>query len=122
MVPSSDGGDDFVRVGSPREGLWLCVGFGEEVVDEAEVGSYLIATSLPLFLSSQRTILMLGAIILVGSAVAYVSYWEVFVSVGCFFAATASIVILCHFEGRADSAFASLAPEPWTSMTRQRLG
>ena len=32
-MPSSDGGDDFVRVGSPCEGLWLCVGFGEEAID-----------------------------------------------------------------------------------------
>ena len=59
---------------------------------------YLVATSFPLFLSSQRTMLTLGAIILAGSAVAYLLYWEAFVSVWCFFAAAASIVILGHFE------------------------
>ena len=32
-MPSSDGGDDSVRVGSPCEGFWFCVGFGEEAVD-----------------------------------------------------------------------------------------
>ena len=60
--------------------------------------SYLAATSLPLFLSSQRTLVALGIVILGGSAVAYVSYWEAFVSVWCFFAAAASVVILGHFE------------------------
>lgn len=59
--------------------------------------SYLAASSLPLVLSSQRTVAALGAIILVGAAVAYLLYWEAFVSVWCFFAAAASVVILCHF-------------------------
>jgi hypothetical protein len=60
--------------------------------------SYLAATGLPLILSSQRTVVVLGAIVLVGSAVAYAFYWQGFVSVWCFFAAAASIVILGHFE------------------------
>jgi hypothetical protein len=60
--------------------------------------AYLAATTLPLFLSSQRTVVTLGAIIFLGIAVAYVFYWEAFVSVWCFFAAAASVVILCHFE------------------------
>jgi hypothetical protein len=60
--------------------------------------AYLAATGLPLLLSSQRTVVVLGAIVLVGSTVAYIFYWEAFVSVWCFFAAAASVVILCHFE------------------------
>lgn len=60
--------------------------------------SYLTATSLPLVLSSHRTMVVLGAITLVGSMVAYVSYWEAFVSVWCFFAAAASVAILHHFD------------------------
>jgi len=59
---------------------------------------YLAATGLPLMLSSQRTVVALGAIILIGSVVAYGFYWEAFVSVWCFFAAAASVVILFHFE------------------------
>ena len=62
--------------------------------------AYLAATGLPLMLSSQRTVVGLGAIILVGSAVAYLFYWEAFVSVWCFFAAAASVAILWHFEWR----------------------
>ncbi len=60
--------------------------------------AYLAATGLPLLLSSQRTVVVLGAIVLAGLVVAYAFYWEAFVSVWCFFAAAASIVILCHFE------------------------
>lgn len=60
--------------------------------------AYLAATALPLLLSSQRTVFALGAIVLAGSTIAYVFYWERFVSVWCFFAAAASVTILCHFE------------------------
>jgi len=59
---------------------------------------YLAATGLPLILSSRRTIVVLGAVILIGCVIAYGLYWEAFVSVWCFFAAMASVVILCHFE------------------------
>ena len=60
--------------------------------------AYLAATGLPLLLSSQRTIVVLGAIVLVGLFAAYAFYWEAFISVWCFFAAAASVTILCHFE------------------------
>ena len=33
MPPAIDGGDDFVGIGRPDEGLWLVVGLGEEAVD-----------------------------------------------------------------------------------------
>jgi uncharacterized protein DUF6629 len=60
--------------------------------------AYLAATGLPLVLSSHRIVVALGSVILVGSAVAFVAYWEAFVSVWCFFAAAASALILGHFE------------------------
>lgn len=60
--------------------------------------AYLAAVTAPLLLSSRRTIVAFGAIILVGSPVAYALYMEAFQSVWCFFAAAASVVILCHFE------------------------
>lgn len=60
--------------------------------------AYLAATALPLLLSSRRAAMLLGVIILIGSAVAYDFYREAFVSVWCFFAAAASAVILTHFE------------------------
>ena len=33
MVPSFDGGDDFVRVLGPGKRFWICVGFVEEAVN-----------------------------------------------------------------------------------------
>ena len=32
-MPSSDSGDDAVRVGGPHEGLGIFVGFGNEAID-----------------------------------------------------------------------------------------
>jgi hypothetical protein len=60
--------------------------------------TYLAATGLPGLVSSRRSVLALGFIILIGAAVAYAFYWEAFVSVWCFFAAAASGMILWHFE------------------------
>jgi hypothetical protein len=60
--------------------------------------AYLTATGLPLFLSSQRSLVVLGAIVLAGLVAAYAFYWEFFISVWCYFAAAASVAILCHFE------------------------
>lgn len=60
--------------------------------------AYLAATALPLLLSSRRAAVLLGVIILIGSAVAYDFYREAIVSVWCFFAAAASAVIVSHFE------------------------
>lgn len=60
--------------------------------------AYFIATVLPPLLSSHRVVALLGVIVLVGAATAYLFYWEAFVSVWCFFAAAASAVILFHFE------------------------
>ncbi len=59
--------------------------------------AYLGATTLPALLSSRRTVVALGAIVLVGSAVAYTFYMEAFQSVWCYFAAAGSVVILGHF-------------------------
>jgi hypothetical protein len=60
--------------------------------------AYMAATCLPLLLSSERTLVILGVIVSVGAVVAYLFYWEAFLSVWCFFGAAASVVILGHFE------------------------
>jgi hypothetical protein len=71
---------------------------------------YLAATALPLLLSSRRTVVALGGIILVGAVVAYLLYWAAFVSVWCFFAAAASAIILAYFEwARRSPSRASIA-------------
>ncbi len=60
--------------------------------------AYVAATGLPLLLSSQRTVFVFGAIVLVGLVVVYTLYWEALISVWCFFAAAASVATLFHFE------------------------
>ncbi|WP_300299359.1 DUF6629 family protein [Ferrovibrio sp.] len=60
--------------------------------------AYFLATVLALLLSSHRTVIGLGAVILAGYAVSYFFYWQAFVSVWCFFAAAASVAILGHFQ------------------------
>jgi hypothetical protein len=58
---------------------------------------YLVATAMTALLSSQRAVVLLGAIVLVGSILAFAFYWEAFASTWCFFAAAGSVVILVHF-------------------------
>jgi hypothetical protein len=60
--------------------------------------AYLVATCLPMLLSSRRILLVLGVIVLTGSFTAYLYYWETYTSVWCYFAATASVVIVFYFE------------------------
>lgn len=60
--------------------------------------AYLAATALPLMLSSSRALAALGVIVLAGSFAAYALYWDAYVSVFCYFAAGASVVLVGHFE------------------------
>jgi hypothetical protein len=60
-------------------------------------GAYLVATTLPLLLSSFGAVAVLGLLVLTGSIVTYAGYQESFISVWCFFAAAASVVIAGHF-------------------------
>lgn len=71
--------------------------------------AYLAGTALPLMLSTQRMVVALGGIVLVGLVVAYALYWEAFVSVWCFFAAAASIMIVLHFKRVDQSRLAVVA-------------
>lgn len=60
--------------------------------------AYLAATGVSLLLSSRPAVTLLGVLVMIGSATAFVIYWDAFTSVWCFFAAAASLVILGHFE------------------------
>jgi hypothetical protein len=59
---------------------------------------YLAATSLSLLLSSRRTIVVLGGVVLLGGMITFTFYREWLESVWCFFAAIASAIILSYFE------------------------
>jgi hypothetical protein len=70
-----------------------------EYPETATIGTaYLVATAFCPMLSSRRPVVVLGIVMLIGLIVAYVFYWQAFVSVWCFFAAIASVTILSHFE------------------------
>ena len=83
-----------------------CIAYGVGERHSVPVAlAYLAATALPLILSSRRAIRLLGVIALVGFAVSVAFYVRAFLSVWCFFAAVASVVILAHFtasRGRAE--------------------
>lgn len=61
-------------------------------------GAYLVATTMGLLISSNRAVATLGLIVLAGSIVSYAVYVDTFVSVWCFFAAVASVVVAGHFR------------------------
>lgn len=61
-------------------------------------GAYMVATTMGLVVSSHRPVAVLGLIVLAGSIVSYAVYVEMFVSVWCFFAAVASVVVAGHFR------------------------
>ncbi len=91
----------WLLIRGPREAVIVnhCIVYRTGAAHPLLVGlGYLVATVLPLILSSQRILVVLGVIALVGSIVAYLFYWEAFLSVWCYFAALASLAILGHFE------------------------
>jgi hypothetical protein len=59
---------------------------------------YMAATAGAPALSTIPAVNILSVLVLLGSVIAYVAYTESFVSVWCFFAAAASVVIVMHFE------------------------
>jgi hypothetical protein len=65
---------------------------------------YVLATTISLLLSSHRMIQLLALVILAGFAAAYVSYREAYISVWCFFAAVASVLVLLFVRQAAQPA------------------
>jgi hypothetical protein len=54
---------------------------------------YLVATTISLLLSSHKVVQLMAFVILVGFAVAYISFYESYPSIWCFFAAAASVLV-----------------------------
>lgn len=59
---------------------------------------YVLATTISLFLSSHKAVQFLAIIILIGFTVAYVSFYQAYISVWCFFAAAASVLVYLHIS------------------------
>lgn len=60
--------------------------------------AYFMATVVAPALSSHWALRLFAALVLASSIVSYVAFWEAFSSIWCFFAASASAVIVFHFE------------------------
>lgn len=69
--------------------------------------AYIVATGLAPMMSSRRAIALFGFSVLAGSVVAYNLYWQSFLSVWCFFAAAASMLILYCFAEMRRHRFAT---------------
>jgi hypothetical protein len=67
---------------------------------------YLACTCLPPLIASSRTINLFGVLITAGLGIAGIAFYESFISVWCFFAALASLLLLRFFRERG------LAPAP----------
>jgi Family of unknown function (DUF6629) len=64
---------------------------------------YVVATTLSLLFSSHKRVQLLALIILIGFAVAYVSFHQAYISMWCFFAAVASVLVYWHVRQGASS-------------------
>jgi hypothetical protein len=65
---------------------------------------YVLATTVSLLLSSHRAVQILGAVIMAGFAVAWVSFHHAYISVWCFFAAMASVLVYLQISGKLEPA------------------
>jgi len=57
---------------------------------------YVVATTLSLLMCSAKEVQRLALVILIGFAVAYVSFHHAYISVWCFFAAVASVMVYLY--------------------------
>jgi hypothetical protein len=65
---------------------------------------YVLATTISLMLSSHPAVRLLGAVILVAFAVAYLAFRLAYISVWCFFAAIASALVYLHIRQASKAA------------------
>ena len=73
------------------------------------MGGYILCTCVPLFISSDPVLRLLGVIVGLGLAVAAGFYYMAFVSVWCFFGAAGSAVIYLYFYRRVAATLSQLA-------------
>ncbi len=62
---------------------------------------YIVATIVPFFITQNKTLWFLGALIAIAYVVSYVVYFEAFASVWCFFAAIISLLVYGLVRGQS---------------------
>ncbi|MGH6958027.1 MAG: DUF6629 family protein [Caulobacteraceae bacterium] len=70
---------------------------GHDADPTALVAAYVLATCAPLLASSRRAVVVFGVLVLAGDGASGFFYWEASLSVWCFFAAAASVVLAASF-------------------------
>ena len=76
-------------------------------------GLYILCTCLPPLLSGSRILNLFGVIVIAGLAITFLAFYESFISVWCFFAALASLILWKFFHDRrlSPAALAEFRPE-----------
>jgi hypothetical protein len=77
------------------------------------LGLYILCVCLPPLLSGSRILNLFGAAVIAGLAITFLAFYESFISVWCFFAALASLILWKFFQDRRVSAttLAKFRPE-----------
>jgi len=68
------------------------------------LGLYILCTCLPPLLSASPILNLFGATVIAGLAITFLAFYESFISVWCFFAALASLILWKFFQDRRLSA------------------
>jgi hypothetical protein len=71
-----------------------------------EMAGYIIVATIPLLISSHRALRYFGSTVAIGLAVSAAAYLATSLSVWCFFASIASVMIYLHFRGLAQQRIA----------------
>lgn len=76
------------------------------------LGIYILCVCLPPLLAGNRILNLFGAVVIAGLAITFLAFYESFISVWCFFAALASLVLWKFFQDRrlSSPALANLGP------------
>lgn len=70
------------------------------------LGLYILCVCLPPLPSGSRILNLFGAAVIAGLAITFLAFYESFISVWCFFAALASLILWKFFQDRRHSATA----------------
>lgn len=76
------------------------------------LGIYILCVCLPPLLSASRILNLFGVVVIAGLAVTFLAFYESFISVWCFFAALASLILWKFFQDlhRSPTALANSGP------------
>ena len=114
LAPDSEHGFHIHQFG---EGAWplghTLTYVNNHSISPVMAGLYILCTCLPPLLSGSRILNLFGVIVIAGLAITFLAFYESFISVWCFFAALASLILWKFFHDRrlSPAALAEFRPE-----------